>query len=118
MFALAAGKIRTGRELRNEVLTTEAKVTLVDGSLAGTILVGLILNAALRWWWADRRRAACSRAMACAKASTHFATDVLQAPGCARTRARRSADADSVKVPEHVAQASPAADLWRHENLS
>jgi divalent metal cation (Fe/Co/Zn/Cd) transporter len=26
---------------------------LVDGSLAGAILFGLILNAALGWWWAD-----------------------------------------------------------------
>jgi divalent metal cation (Fe/Co/Zn/Cd) transporter len=28
-------------------------VTLVDAYLAGTVLLGLLLNAALGWWWAD-----------------------------------------------------------------
>jgi divalent metal cation (Fe/Co/Zn/Cd) transporter len=53
MLALAVGKLRTGTRLGSEVLTTEAKVTMVDGALAGAILVGLILNATLGWWWAD-----------------------------------------------------------------
>jgi divalent metal cation (Fe/Co/Zn/Cd) transporter len=53
MFGLAAGKHRTGRAADNRVLMTEAKVTVVDGSLAAAILVGLVLNAALGWWWAD-----------------------------------------------------------------
>jgi divalent metal cation (Fe/Co/Zn/Cd) transporter len=35
------------------VLQAEAKVTMVDGTLAAAILVGLVLNAALGWWWAD-----------------------------------------------------------------
>lgn len=53
MFALAAGKARTGRELGSAVLAAEAKVTLVDGALAAGILIGLTLNAAFGWWWAD-----------------------------------------------------------------
>jgi divalent metal cation (Fe/Co/Zn/Cd) transporter len=53
MFALAAAKARTGRELDNAVLRAEAKVTLVDGALAAGILAGLVLNAVLGWWWAD-----------------------------------------------------------------
>ena len=53
MWALAAAKHRTGQELGNRVLLTEAKVTLVDGALAAAILLGLVLNAALGWWWAD-----------------------------------------------------------------
>jgi divalent metal cation (Fe/Co/Zn/Cd) transporter len=28
-------------------------VTLVDGYLAAAVLVGLVLNATLGWWWAD-----------------------------------------------------------------
>jgi divalent metal cation (Fe/Co/Zn/Cd) transporter len=28
-------------------------VTLIEAGLAGTLLVGLQLNAALGWWWAD-----------------------------------------------------------------
>ena len=53
MFALAAGKARTGRALNNLVLQAEGRVTLIDGILASAVLVGLVLNAALRWWWAD-----------------------------------------------------------------
>ncbi len=53
MFLLAAGKARTGRALGNPVLLTEGRVTLVDGILATSVLVGLVLNAALGWWWAD-----------------------------------------------------------------
>jgi divalent metal cation (Fe/Co/Zn/Cd) transporter len=53
MFTLAAAKHATGREIHNRVLLTEAKVTVVDGSLAAGILVGLILNTAFGWWWAD-----------------------------------------------------------------
>jgi divalent metal cation (Fe/Co/Zn/Cd) transporter len=53
MFILAAGKARTGRALDNPVLQTEGRVTLIDGLLAVAVLVGLVLNAGLDWWWAD-----------------------------------------------------------------
>ena len=53
MFALAYGKTSTGRALGNRVLQTEAHVTVIDGVLASAVLVGLALNAALGWWWAD-----------------------------------------------------------------
>lgn len=53
MFSLAAGKARTGAALGNPVLTTEGHVTLIDGLLAAAVLAGLLLNAALGWWWAD-----------------------------------------------------------------
>jgi len=53
MFALAAGKARTGRALGNPVLLTEGRVTVIDGILAVAVLLGLILNAAAGWWWAD-----------------------------------------------------------------
>ncbi len=53
MFALAAGKARVGTALDNPALRTEGKVTLVDGVLATAVLVGLLLNAVLGWWWAD-----------------------------------------------------------------
>jgi divalent metal cation (Fe/Co/Zn/Cd) transporter len=53
MFALAAGKARTGRALDNAVLRTEGRVTMIDGILAVAVLAGLVLNATLGWWWAD-----------------------------------------------------------------
>jgi divalent metal cation (Fe/Co/Zn/Cd) transporter len=53
MFALAAGKSRTGAALDNPVLRTEGRVTLIDGLLASAVLAGLLLNALVNWWWAD-----------------------------------------------------------------
>ena len=53
MFALAAGKARTGQALGNPVLLTEGRVTAIDGILAVAVLLGLTLNAAAGWWWAD-----------------------------------------------------------------
>lgn len=53
MFALAAGKSRTGAALDNPVLATEGRVTLIDGLLAVAVLVGLLLNSLSGWWWAD-----------------------------------------------------------------
>jgi divalent metal cation (Fe/Co/Zn/Cd) transporter len=53
MFLLAAGKTRVGRALGNSVLVTEGRVTLIDGVLAIAVLLGLTLNFAFGWWWAD-----------------------------------------------------------------
>lgn len=53
MFALAAGKARTGTALDNPVLRTEGRVTLIDGLLAAAVLIGLLLNSLAGWWWAD-----------------------------------------------------------------
>jgi len=53
LFALAAGKARTGAALGNPVLVTEGRVTMVDGILAVAVLAGLVLNAAFGWWQAD-----------------------------------------------------------------
>jgi divalent metal cation (Fe/Co/Zn/Cd) transporter len=53
MFLLSRGKARTGAALENAVLRTEGRVTFVDGILASAVLLGLVFNAALGWWWAD-----------------------------------------------------------------
>lgn len=53
MFALAGGKARIGAALDNPVLKTEGRVTLIDGLLASAVLLGLVLNVAVGWWWAD-----------------------------------------------------------------
>jgi divalent metal cation (Fe/Co/Zn/Cd) transporter len=47
MLALAYGKDRTGRALGNPVLQSESRVTVVDGALAGAVLLGLLLNAVM-----------------------------------------------------------------------
>jgi divalent metal cation (Fe/Co/Zn/Cd) transporter len=53
MLLLAWGKLVTGRQLGNFVLTTEARVTLIDAALAGAVLIGVGLNGLFGWWWAD-----------------------------------------------------------------
>ncbi len=53
MLTLAYGKRITGDKLTNPVLSTEARVTLIDAILAFAVLVGLVLNAMVGWWWAD-----------------------------------------------------------------
>jgi len=53
MCVLAAGKARTGAALRNPVLQAEGRITLIDGILATAVLIGLVLNVAFGWWWAD-----------------------------------------------------------------
>ncbi len=53
MLLLAWGKKATGQRIDNPVLITEGRVTLIDALLAAAVLVGLILNAAFGWWWAD-----------------------------------------------------------------
>ncbi len=53
MLSLAAGKAYTGKKLRNITLKTEAQVTLIDAYLAASVLIGLLLNSLLGWWWAD-----------------------------------------------------------------
>jgi divalent metal cation (Fe/Co/Zn/Cd) transporter len=53
MFTLASGKARIGTALNNPVLKAEGRVTMVDGVLATAVLLGLVLNAIVGWWWAD-----------------------------------------------------------------
>ena len=53
MFALARGKAVTGKALDNPVLETEGHVTFIDGLLASSVLLGLVLNSAFGFWWAD-----------------------------------------------------------------
>jgi len=53
MLALAAGKLATGKALGNPVLRAEGRVTLLDAYLAVAVLLGLAVNAARGWWWAD-----------------------------------------------------------------
>lgn len=53
MFALAFGKCRTGTALGNPVLVTEGRVTAIDGLLAVAVLISLVVNLVLGWWWTD-----------------------------------------------------------------
>lgn len=58
MLGLARAKGALGAQLGNHPLAAEARMTLLDGFLAGLILVALVLNLVSGWWWADALAAA------------------------------------------------------------
>ncbi|MFC2078400.1 cation transporter [Candidatus Bipolaricaulota bacterium] len=53
MPLVSIGKIRAARRLNSAALLAEAKETLACSYLSLTLLLGLLLNSALGWWWAD-----------------------------------------------------------------
>lgn len=53
MPALSWAQRRTGTELGSTTVVADSKQTLLCTYLSGVLLVGLVLNAALGWWWAD-----------------------------------------------------------------
>jgi divalent metal cation (Fe/Co/Zn/Cd) transporter len=53
MPLLAVAKRRTGRALNSRTLLADATETLLCSYLSAILLVGLLLNATVGWWWAD-----------------------------------------------------------------
>ncbi len=53
MFGLAGLKRSTARDLGSETLQAEASLTFLDGCLSTGILIALVLNVWLGWWWTD-----------------------------------------------------------------
>jgi divalent metal cation (Fe/Co/Zn/Cd) transporter len=53
MLTLAQLKRRTGSRMGSETLQAEATMTFLDACLSTSILIALVLNASLGWWWTD-----------------------------------------------------------------
>ena len=53
MPLLSIAQRRAGRELGSATAVADSKQTLLCTYLSAAVLVGLVLNAALGWWWAD-----------------------------------------------------------------
>lgn len=53
MPTLAVAKRRTGADLGSPTLRADAQETFLCAWLSAALLAGLVLNAALGWWWAD-----------------------------------------------------------------
>jgi len=51
--SLALVKRSTARALGSETLDAEASLTFLDGCLSSSILLALVLNSWLGWWWTD-----------------------------------------------------------------
>lgn len=53
MPALAAAKARVGERLNSSATKSEGRQNLLCAYLSAGLLVGLVANALLSWWWAD-----------------------------------------------------------------
>lgn len=53
MPGLAIAKRRTGRQLGSPTLIADAAETFLCSYLSLILLIGLLLNATVGWWWAD-----------------------------------------------------------------
>jgi divalent metal cation (Fe/Co/Zn/Cd) transporter len=53
MAGLGVAKRHVARGVHNPVLEAEARFSLTDSALAATVLLGLVLDQTLGWWWAD-----------------------------------------------------------------
>lgn len=50
---LSLAERRTGRELGSTTAVADSKQTLICTYLSAAVLIGLLLNSLLGWWWAD-----------------------------------------------------------------
>jgi len=50
---LSLAERRTGRELGSATAVADSKQTLICTYLSAAVLIGLLLNTLLGWWWAD-----------------------------------------------------------------
>jgi divalent metal cation (Fe/Co/Zn/Cd) transporter len=53
MPALAIAKRRTAKRMNSATLLADSTETLLCSYLSAILLAGLVLNAAVGWWWAD-----------------------------------------------------------------
>ncbi|HVU75822.1 MAG TPA: cation transporter [Candidatus Paceibacterota bacterium] len=53
MATLSLLKYRLGKETGDKPLMADARFSIVDASLAGAVLIGLVLTATFGWWWTD-----------------------------------------------------------------
>ena len=53
MATLGLAKLRVGRLLPSPTVSADGRFSLIDAGLALAVLIGLGLNAAFDWWWAD-----------------------------------------------------------------
>lgn len=72
MFVLAKLKGDVARDIDAGPMAAEAHLSLLDGFLATTVLLALVLNSALDWWWADSLAALAVAAFAFNEGREHW----------------------------------------------
>jgi divalent metal cation (Fe/Co/Zn/Cd) transporter len=78
MPPLAAAKARVGEKLNSAATRSEGRQNMLCAYLSAALLVGLVANAALGWWWADS-----VAAMVIALAAVDEGRDAWRGEGCA-----------------------------------
>jgi divalent metal cation (Fe/Co/Zn/Cd) transporter len=84
MPALSYFQRRAGRELGSKTAVADSKQTLLCTYLSGVLLLGLILNSTLGWWWADAGAAMVIAAIAVREGVNAWRGDV-----CCTQRSRK-----------------------------
>lgn len=112
---------RAGRELGSRTAVADSKQTLLCTYLSAVLLLGLVLNSTLGWWWADAIAALVIAAIAVREginawkgetccAIPHKSTDVLEADDCcdpAPTQAHQEQPAIEEPTDECCAECGP-----------
>jgi divalent metal cation (Fe/Co/Zn/Cd) transporter len=83
MPVLARAKRRLAPVLGSRAAVSEANQTSLCALLSGVLLVGLALNAALGWWWADPIAGLAIAAVAAAESVHTWRADALEDTCCA-----------------------------------
>ena len=77
---LSLAQRRAGRELGSASAVADSKQTLLCTYLSAAVLVGLVLNAGLGWWWADPVAALVLAALAVKEGRAAWRGDLCCAP--------------------------------------
>jgi divalent metal cation (Fe/Co/Zn/Cd) transporter len=85
MPVLSYSQRRAGREFGSASAVADSKQTLLCTYLSAVLLVGLVVNAVLGWWWADPVAALVIAAVAVKEGRDAWRGDTCCAPGAALT---------------------------------
>jgi divalent metal cation (Fe/Co/Zn/Cd) transporter len=82
---LSLAQRRAGRELGSASAVADSKQTLLCSYLSAAVLIGLVLNATLGWWWADPAAALVLAALAVREGRNAWRGDLCCTPGASST---------------------------------
>jgi Co/Zn/Cd efflux system component len=107
MPVLSWAQRRAGRELVSKTAVADSKQTLLCTYLSAVLLVGLVLNSTLGWWWADAGAALVIAAIATKEGISAWRGDVCcTVPGAAA--ATHGTDSDDCCQPSPASVDKPA----------
>lgn len=86
---------RTGRELGSASAVADSRQTLTCSYLSAVLLLGLVLNSTLGWWWADAVAALVIAAFAVREGTSAWRGEACCSPVSALTESGRDNDTDA-----------------------